>query len=103
MGLDEPTVAQLTGLNERFGTALAAIDTKDVPENLLAAFRSFSDAFAAMTAEFKKLDQTKKVLELGRPPQSLQKAMSATEQAVEKLNEAAEACGIEDADDMLHL
>ena len=102
-GFDEPTVAQFTGLNERFGTALAAIDTKGVPENLLTAFQSFSDAFAAMTAEFKKLDQTKTALELGQPPESLEKAMVATESAVEKLIEAAEACGVEDASDLLHL
>ena len=99
--LENPTAAQFTALNERFVAAIAAIDTKDAPENLLAAFKSFSDAFAAMTAEFGKLDQTKTLRELGRPPESLQKAMSATEKAVENLTEAAEACGVEDAADLL--
>ena len=102
-GFDEPTVAQFTGLNERFTTAIAAIDTKGAPENFLTTFKSFSDAFAAMSAEFKKLDQTKTLREVGRPPESLQKAMSATESAVQKLIEAAEACGIEDAEDLLEL
>ena len=101
MGLENPTVAQFTGLNERFATALAAIDTKDVPENLLAAFKLFSDAYAAMTAEFKKLDQSKPLRELGRPPQSLQKALLAVNQAGSQIAAAAEACGVEDAADLL--
>ena len=98
---EEPTAAQFAALNERFSAAIAAIDTKDVPESLLAAFKSFSDAFATMTAEFKKLDQTKTLRELGAPPASLQAAMAAAEKAVEKLADAAEACGIEDAADLL--
>ena len=102
-GFDEPTVAQVTGLDERFTTAIAAIDTKGAPKDFLAAFQSFSDAFAARAAEFKKLDQTKTLGELERPPESLQKAMFAAESAVEKLTEAAEACGVEDAADLLHL
>ena len=100
-GPDDPTVARLTVLNERFTAAIAAIDTKGAPEDFLAAFQSFSDAFAAMAAEFKKLDQTKTLREIGRPPQSLEKAVSATESAVEKLIEAAEACGVEDVADLL--
>ena len=54
-----------------------------------------------MTAELKKLDQTKTLRELGTPPASLQAAMTAAETAGEKLAEAAEACGIEDAADLL--
>ena len=100
--IDDPTAAQYTAVNERFEAAIAAIDTKDVPENLLAAFKSFSDAFASMTAEFKKLDQTKTLRELGRPPESLQKAMATTEKAIEKLAEAAEACGVEDAEELMN-
>jgi protein disulfide-isomerase len=99
--LENPTAAQYTAVNEHFSAAIAAIDTKDVPEILLAAFKSFSDAFATMTAEFKKLDQTKTLRELGAPPASLQAAMAAAEKAVEKLADAAEACGIEDAADLL--
>ena len=99
--IEDPTAAQLAALNERFASEIAAIDTKDVPENLLAAFKSFSDAFATMTAEFGKLDQTKTLREIGRPPESMQKALSAMQKALEKLDEAAEACGVEDAADSL--
>ena len=49
----------------------------------------------------KKLDQTKKLRELGRPPESLMEASSALEKAFGKLAEAAEACGVEDASDVL--
>ena len=99
--IEDPTAAQLAALNERFASEIAAIDTKDVPENLLAAFKSFSDAFATMTAEFGKLDQTKTLREIGRPPESMQKALSAMQKALEKLGEAAESCGVEDAADSL--
>ena len=101
MGLDNPTVAQFAAVHERFLSAIAAIDTKDVPEDLLAAFKSFSDAFAAMTAEFKKLDQSKPLRELGRPPQSLLNALLAVNQAGNQIAAAAEACGVEDAADLL--
>ena len=54
-----------------------------------------------MTAEFGKLDQTKTLREIGRPPESMQKALSAMQKALEKLGEAAESCGVEDAADVL--
>jgi len=102
-GLKNPTVAQVVAINEHFSSAVAAIDTKDVPEAVLTAFLSFKAAIDSVTDEFGKLDQTKTIRELGRPPESLRKAISAMEQAVEKLAEAAEACGVEDASDQLRL
>ena len=48
-----------------------------------------------------QLDQTKTLREIGRPPESMQKALSAMQKALEKLDEATEACGVEDAADSL--
>jgi thioredoxin-related protein len=101
--LDNPTVAQLAPLNESFLASLAAIDTNGVPDGLLASFRTFSDAFAAMAAEFGKLDQTKSLDEIGTPPESMRRAVSMMQGALGRLDEAAEACGVEDASDLLDL
>ncbi len=100
---DDPTVAQIVPLNERFSAALASIDTNGVPDGLLASFRTFSDAFATMAAEFEKLDQTKTLHEIGKPPESMRKAVSMVQGALGKLAEAAEAAGVEDASDLLDL
>ena len=95
------TVAEFVAMNERFAAALAALDTDGVPENLLESFRSVKEGFGAVSDEYKKLDQTKKLRELGRPPEPLMEASSALEKAFGKLAEAAEACGVEDASDAL--
>ena len=95
------TVAEFVAMNERFAAALAALDTDGVPENLLESFRSVKAGAGAVLDEYKKLDQTKKLRELGRPPEPLMEASSALEKAFGKLAEAAEACGVEDASDAL--
>ena len=96
-----PTVEQAVALAEKSADEFAAISTDGVPENLLPPFRNILETYGAMTAEFKKLDQTKTFRELGRPSESHQKAMRAFGQAIEKFVEAAEACGVEDAADVL--
>ena len=95
-----PTYIVLDSKGEKLGQLGASRDA--TPAKFIRQLcRVLGAAPPAMTAEFKKLDQSKPLRELGRPPQSLLNALLAVNQAGNQIAAAAEACGVEDAADLL--
>ena len=98
-----PTVGQLKALLDDIVDTFGALDTEGVPENLAAAFRSNMDAMRAVRDELAKLDPSDTAATTLRPDSNndVKRAFDAEERAEAALVEAAEACGIENAADLL--
>ena len=100
----KPTAGQVKAFLDDVVDAFGELDTEGVPENLATAFRSLMDALHAVRDEIAKLDPSDTVSDAVTklPSDSeLERAFKTENRAEAALVEAAEACGIENAADLL--